>query len=256
MNQPELGRHLASLRSEKGFTQQEIADKSGINIRTIQRIESGEVSPRTFTVRQYLNAMNLEYQEVMNEYKSEGHSVYKIAWMLGIVCFIIGFPESYFGKLLFERSLTSTESTFFILAKVISVSSYFYFIKGFLHLGKTNQIPLMAVSSMFLMIGAIASGVFEILGAFQMISFRSVIASESVYFGAIGVLFGISLFKAEQITGKYGVVAGLLEVLAGFTFLSVFLGFVGLFIHVPAELLEIIILYSLAQKVGKLEFTH
>ena len=51
MNQPELGRKIADLRKAKGLTQEELVGKCNINVRTLQRIESGEVTPRSYTVR-------------------------------------------------------------------------------------------------------------------------------------------------------------------------------------------------------------
>jgi uncharacterized Tic20 family protein len=51
MNQPDLGRKVAELRQQKGFTQEQLAEKCEVNPRTIQRIESGEVDPRTYTLQ-------------------------------------------------------------------------------------------------------------------------------------------------------------------------------------------------------------
>ncbi len=51
MNQPDLGRKVAELRQQKGFTQEQLAEKCEVNPRTIQRIESGEVDPRSYTLQ-------------------------------------------------------------------------------------------------------------------------------------------------------------------------------------------------------------
>ncbi|TDE10503.1 helix-turn-helix domain-containing protein [Dyadobacter psychrotolerans] len=40
------GEKIRALRISKGLTQQQLADKTNINVRTIQRIESGEVAAR------------------------------------------------------------------------------------------------------------------------------------------------------------------------------------------------------------------
>lgn len=57
MQQPELGRQLTALRKEKSLTQEELAEKSHVSVRTIQRIEAGEVMPRTITVKILLEAL-------------------------------------------------------------------------------------------------------------------------------------------------------------------------------------------------------
>ena len=56
MKQPELGKKISDLRKEKGLTQEELVDLCNINVRTIQRIESGEVTPRSYTLKTILKA--------------------------------------------------------------------------------------------------------------------------------------------------------------------------------------------------------
>ncbi|MGC1389958.1 MAG: helix-turn-helix transcriptional regulator [Bacteroidales bacterium] len=52
MNQPELGLKIAELRKAIGITQEELALNCNINVRTIQRIETVIVTPRSFTLNQ------------------------------------------------------------------------------------------------------------------------------------------------------------------------------------------------------------
>jgi transcriptional regulator with XRE-family HTH domain len=51
MNQPELGKKIAELRKAKGLTQEELVEKCNLSVRTLQRIESGEVMPRSYTIK-------------------------------------------------------------------------------------------------------------------------------------------------------------------------------------------------------------
>lgn len=51
MKQPELGKYIAGLRETKGLTQEELVSKCNISVRTLQRIESGKVVPRSYTLR-------------------------------------------------------------------------------------------------------------------------------------------------------------------------------------------------------------
>jgi transcriptional regulator with XRE-family HTH domain/ketosteroid isomerase-like protein len=60
MKQPELGKKVAELRKVRGFTQEELAEKCRINVRTIQRIECGEVMPRSFTVKLIFSALTYD----------------------------------------------------------------------------------------------------------------------------------------------------------------------------------------------------
>lgn len=51
MNQKETGLKVAELRNKKGLTQEELAAGTNISIRTIQRIEKGEVKARKYTLK-------------------------------------------------------------------------------------------------------------------------------------------------------------------------------------------------------------
>ena len=63
MNQPELGRKIIELRKSKGLTQDELVSKCNLNIRTLQRIESGEVTPRVYTLRLILSALDYDFDD-------------------------------------------------------------------------------------------------------------------------------------------------------------------------------------------------
>ena len=63
MEQPELGRKIVDLRKAKGLTQDELVRKCNLSVRTLQRIESGEVTPRSFTIKSILAALDYEIPE-------------------------------------------------------------------------------------------------------------------------------------------------------------------------------------------------
>lgn len=58
MKQPELGKKIAELRKAKGLTQDELVEKCNINVRTLQRIEAGEVAPRSYTIKVIFTALD------------------------------------------------------------------------------------------------------------------------------------------------------------------------------------------------------
>ena len=61
MNQPDLGKKIAEDRKAKGFTQEELVEKCNLSVRTLQRIESGEVSPRSYTLKVILEALDFDF---------------------------------------------------------------------------------------------------------------------------------------------------------------------------------------------------
>ena len=60
MNQPEFGKKVAERGKELGFTQEEVAEKCKITVRTIQRIEAGLVNPRMYTIKMLTDFLDFE----------------------------------------------------------------------------------------------------------------------------------------------------------------------------------------------------
>jgi transcriptional regulator with XRE-family HTH domain len=65
MKQPELGRKIAALRKEKGLTQEELVETCNLSVRTLQRIESGEVTPRSYTIKVIFSALDYSFTELI-----------------------------------------------------------------------------------------------------------------------------------------------------------------------------------------------
>jgi uncharacterized Tic20 family protein/DNA-binding Xre family transcriptional regulator len=63
MNQPDLGLKVAELRQQKGLTQEQLAATCEVSPRTIQRIESGEVDPRAYTLHCLGAALEFDFGE-------------------------------------------------------------------------------------------------------------------------------------------------------------------------------------------------
>ena len=60
MNQPDLGLKITELRQQKGLTQEKLAEYCDVSARTIQRIENGEVEPRSFTRNSLSNILEFD----------------------------------------------------------------------------------------------------------------------------------------------------------------------------------------------------
>lgn len=76
MNQPELGKKIAELRKLKGLTQEELVEKCNLNVRTLQRIESGEVTPRIYTLRVIFSALDYDADDLF-EMMNDEFSIFK-----------------------------------------------------------------------------------------------------------------------------------------------------------------------------------
>jgi len=70
MKQSELGRKLVELRKAQGLTQEELASKSNVTVRTLQRIEAGMVTPRSYTIKLIFTALDYSSYD-FSEHDSE-----------------------------------------------------------------------------------------------------------------------------------------------------------------------------------------
>ncbi len=52
---------IKELRIKKGFTQEDLAERTELSVRTIQRIENGEVDPRAYTLQMIAKALDVDY---------------------------------------------------------------------------------------------------------------------------------------------------------------------------------------------------
>jgi transcriptional regulator with XRE-family HTH domain len=117
MKQPELGRKISEIRKAKGLTQEELVEKCNISVRTIQRIENGEVTPRSYTIKTILAALDYDLNSIPdddspridrfviwlkkcflldidtdNSYDFLVRQL-NIAWIAGLLYFMLGFFE-------------------------------------------------------------------------------------------------------------------------------------------------------------------
>ena len=63
MNNINISEKIVALRKSKGLTQEELASRASINLRTLQRIESGENKPRGHTLQVLARELNFPIEE-------------------------------------------------------------------------------------------------------------------------------------------------------------------------------------------------
>lgn len=66
MKNKDLALKVKELRSRKGMSQEVLAEESGLSLRTIQRIESGETEPTGETLKRISNALNVSPDELID----------------------------------------------------------------------------------------------------------------------------------------------------------------------------------------------
>jgi len=272
MKQPELGRRISELRTAKGLTQEELVEKCNISVRTIQRIEAGEVTPRSYTVKTILAALDYDLSKISDDENNLFDSFtgwvksfmlididvdkpsnflikqLNIAWILGIIYFIIGFFEGAADYFLFEKDNMIFSSGMYIAIKIISLITFVFFQRGFIMIGGLFRNYLLKIMSFIMIIAITMLSAYDIISIFHDSVEREFVAGASALtFGIIGIIYGISLIRLKKSVGRISKYAGVLEVIGGCFLLTILLAFVGLLIYIPAELLEIIIIFKVIE---------
>jgi len=90
-----IGQKIQLLRKLKGLTQEDLADKTNLSVRTIQRIEKGDVDPRTYTLNVLAEALEVEIGDLLPESETNPDKVQSssgwnaILHLSGFFCLLI-----------------------------------------------------------------------------------------------------------------------------------------------------------------------
>ena len=255
MKQPELGKTIAHLRQSRGLTQEELVEKCNISIRTIQRIESGEVTPRSFTIRALFSALDYSYQE--EDFDKNENKVDSLVFRLylsviaGIVYFIIGFPEGYLDLQRFEDLSPDITPIFYAIVKALSAVSLILFLRGFWVIGSTYRLTLLKVGSLVLMVIMVLNNLIDISTLIRTTWDTEEVFMIQMIMLSIGIVFfGSALIMSRNKVGDLSLVAGITEIFIAATLITIILGFISLILSVFATIFEIIILYQVAKKIS------
>ena len=269
MKQPDLGKKISELRKEKGLTQEELVDKCNISVRTLQRIESGDVTPRSYTVKTILAALDYDLSKISVIDDKTGQNLYEwlrdvllidinpdksvnylikqlnIAWLFGLIYFILGFLEGAAEYYRIKEDQMIFSIPFYICMKISVLIAFFFFQRGFIIVGHLFKNYLLKIMSFVLIFGMFLIISYDIGSIFyESIEREFILGAEALTFGGIGIVFGVALIKLQKSFGQLPVITGIFELFASCFFLTVLFAFIGQIILIPAELLEIVILYK------------
>jgi len=248
LKQPQLGQMILSLRQEKKFTQEELVERCNLNVRTLQRIEAGEVTPRDYTIKSILTALDYDFEQIeLSLKKKTTINRLQMAWIAGITYFAFGLFETAVDFARFEIEPTFYFPLIYTGVKAMATISFVFFMIGFVEVGKYFQSFLLKISA-FLMIGSmIVIELYDIISIFSDMTSEEFImtkGAEAVAFGGVDLVFGIALFRLGKTLGTASKVAGIFEIILGAFFITFVLAFIGLILLIPATILEIILLYK------------
>ncbi len=242
MRQPELGLKINEIRNQRGITQKELSESCQVDIRTIQRIESGDVTPRISTLKLIANGLSCDMRIFNGESQVDASylssNVLLAFFIAGVIYFI---SWVLFSPIIpqnnFLRSVNLLMGFIYTITGVL-----FYF--GFYNLGIFHKNGILKISSIIIMvciplflITLLVSSNYGFAGHLNQLIV--------LLMGINGIVFGIGLLKIKnQLMHMYRV-AGVLQILiAPFFIIPLSItGIIGFWISVPYLLLLLAIVY-------------
>lgn len=261
MKQPELGKIITNLRNEKGLTQEELVEKCNISVRTIQRIEAGEVTPRSFTIKTILTALDYDLDKIKSLFHYEGNSdlhvtknqilMLNLALITGVIYFFTGFIEVYFDLNISDFKTINGATSIYITVKLISLISMIFFYTGYIVSGSVFSNYLLRISSMAIIFISVAGYAFDIFFWFTPTSSETyVLVVFSMVFGCTYILNGIGIMRLKTyLKNNLPAITGVLMIVTGATLAIVILFLIGIFLLIPLTILQLILLYKVKERI-------
>ncbi|SHJ50288.1 Helix-turn-helix [Aquimarina spongiae] len=268
MKQPELGIKISELRKLKGLTQEELVEQCNISVRTIQRIESGEVTPRSYTIKTILSALDYDLSQIQTEESRVTKEFKKlflleiddskeagflnrqltISWISGVIYFILGFGEFTLDYYRYFQDEILGGNVVYCLTKLVTLLSLIFFFRGFVLSGKILKNYLLRIVAFILIFVGGVFYTYDILSLYVgEIDYQVVIGAYSITFGILGILLGVAVIRLQNALGTLAKVTGIFEIIAYGCMATVILGIVGYIVLTPTIILEIILLYKISE---------
>jgi len=256
MKQPELGHKILELRKAKGFTQEELVERCNINVRTIQRIEAGEVTPRSYTIKSIMDALEYDFSSLViekeedkapNEEAPRERRFIKVAFFVGIVYFMLALIEGIVDLLpvIGEPEDQLMVGDWYALIKVSVIATYAVFMLGFYRISLVHPNTLVMLSSILLIAGTTLTLSGDIYSFYTgNIDFIYIQVLKAILLGGFYVTFGIGIWRYQSQFGSLASAAGVLGIISGVAFLTVIFAVPGLIVFTVFEILQLVFLFK------------
>lgn len=264
MKQPELGKKILELRKQKGFTQEELVEKCNINVRTIQRIEAGDVTPRSFTIKTILEALGVDTKSFFKtpthiEGKAylfeEQKSILRASWISGI--FLVAF--SVIGMII-ETYLLSGNNDFSddfiprVIWNIPFLIALFFFLRGYKTIGEVTKNSTLVTAAYAYFIMEILISIVTI--GLSVFSFEERIVETlsgiviAMLFGVSELILGIGVLKLKEHLGSFAQIIGILKIIIGVMLVTILLSPLAAILVVPILILEIVLIHVALDKLS------
>lgn len=179
--------------------------------------------------------------------------ILKYASIFGIISLLLFIPGFVVDATRWEIFIQGYEyNNLFYLIYVpisfLSLITWIVFIWGFKVIGEKIRDDFLVKTAYALVIYMIIDEAMDVVSLgyapfAQIYSYSVFDIINLMLFGIFVALFGVALLRHKSDFGDIAIFAGILSVLEGISFVSVYLSFVGLFFMIPAYVFEIMLLF-------------
>lgn len=169
----DLSKRVKELRAKRGFSQEQLADTSGLSLRTIQRIENGETVPRGDTLKRLATALQVSSDELINWQLPDDNNVLIMlhlsqfgALVFPLLGIIIPLAVWIFKKNTVKnvdehgKAILNFQISWFIVLFILPIS---LFMIQICHLNLGFPFERLLISSLFVLIGLYVYNILTII---------------------------------------------------------------------------------------------
>ena len=242
MNQPELGKLISEIRNQKGITQKQLSESCNIDIRTVQRIECGEVVPRHSTLKLIAEFLEYDFHQVDLQPVSQ-ISVSKDLILIAFIAGIVNIVNWLFHVAIIPLQIDGVNLQL-ITSMVHFITSVFFYI-GFFILGRKYKSVLLQITSVAIIILVPIMTITDILGIYTNLDFMVyVMKLLGIIIGINGILLGVAMLLIQSKFSVLWKVGGIFQIIVNPLFIIplTVLYQIGFYITIPSLILFAIIL--------------
>jgi transcriptional regulator with XRE-family HTH domain len=249
MKQPQLGEHISEIRKTKGYTQSELAEECNVDIRTVQRIETGEVTPRLFTLRIINEKLgtNFDMNGDSGNCKVIGSKkIIRFGWIAGILLICITpimLVEAlgYFNRFELSGVWSIVIQSIFVGFHVLTVV---YFYRAQFFLGKYIENKILPIGAIATIVVVILTNIFRLTDTLLDLSISGQVSIlNAILFAITSIVVGLGFVLINRPFKELAVIAGAVQMLAGLFYL--FIGIFGIVFGAAALIFQVIYLVKL-----------
>ena len=133
--------------------------------------------------------------------------------------------------------------------------SLFFFLNGYKKLGNIlNNKTIVSASYVYFIIELLIVLITISFSVFNLSDYTTELLSSVIIlilFGTAELILGIGVMKLKDYLGSFAQIIGILKIVNGAMFISIIFSPLSSFLLVPVLIMEIILIYNAAQKIGE-----